>query len=1005
VTGPHPARRCAWLVAAVLLLLAAVAPVRAAEYPLLIANGTIVDGSGKQRYVGDVAVRDGRIVAVGNLDEGKAGRLIDARGLVVAPGFIDVHSHADRAFDDPAAASIEGFVRQGVTTAVIGVDGDMDLDKLGRYVALADAGQIGVNFMSYIGHNSIREAVIGGARRAPTDAELAAMQAMVREGMLRGTIGLSSGLMYLPGNYATADELVALAATTRPYGGRYDSHDRDPVNDLMPSLQECLDTARAAGVPAHPAHLKAVGSRNFGKGPEIVRLIESRIAGGEQITTDAYPYDGAATRPVIALLYPGDDARGRALALRLQAISAGKAPPSAMGALAPELAAYWQDLAPASSEYSRAVARTEQPDEGVFSWVASVGYASMRIVVSRQPEYEGRMVTELAQELGITPFELFRRLVVAEGSQAMVTLGAIQEDDVRIILRQPWTMVASDGEELNPSHPRARGTFARLLGRYVRQWQVLELEDAIHKVTGLPAAYLNLADRGRIEAGAIADIVVFDPATVIDRATWAQPGLVADGVRHVLIQGQWAVEDGRLTQSRLGRFIPFQRAGAGSRNEAQEALEFVVQKVRSVQPDTRTGFSAETEAALAEARRNVSRVTTDDDLLRVVNQFLVSLHDGHTEVRLSDAALAADRCADLPLSWLPDGLIFTDAVEQIARGDRLVELGGYDPDSLLRKFRSITPVENEDRLKYQAARRLGIGSYLRALGLVAATGHLQLVTESSSGRRTLSSVPMGPCATPATGAGVTVDFFDEASLAVFRFERFEYDKEMAAKIERFFQVVHDRRFRNVAIDLRGNDGGDSTVAFDFLQYLAEPDYRAFSVDVRISDELTAATPAFGREAMSAVFETAGLPPIAADAGHYLLPGDLVKGFMLSRLVPSASAVTTRAADRRLFMITDAGTFSSGNLFAILLRDNGIGTLVGEPTGNEINFSGSELRFPIPGTGLYLNVSSSTMIRPDASRGNAPAIEPDIPVATRRSDVAAGRDPPLDYLRSHATGAP
>jgi N-acyl-D-aspartate/D-glutamate deacylase len=182
-------------------------------------------------------------------------------------------------------------------------------------------------------------------------------------------------------------------------------------------------------------------------------------------------------------------------------------------------------------------------------------------------------VSELAAELGITPFELFRRLVVAEGSQAMVTLGAIQEDDVRVILRQPWTMVASDGEELNPSHPRARGTFARLLGRYVREWKVLELEDAIHKVTGLPAAYLNLADRGRIEAGAVADIVVFDPATVIDRATWAQPGLTADGVKHVLIQGQWAVEDGRLTPERLGRFIPFRGGGAGPGNDAHEVLE------------------------------------------------------------------------------------------------------------------------------------------------------------------------------------------------------------------------------------------------------------------------------------------------------------------------------------------------------------------------------------------------------------------------------------------------
>ncbi|MEQ8514414.1 MAG: amidohydrolase family protein, partial [Chromatocurvus sp.] len=435
---------------------------------------------------------------------------------------------------------------------------------LGRLRDLADmAGgdEIGINFLSYIGHNALRREVMGMEQRAPTPEELQAMQTLVKEAMDFGTAGLSTGLMYLPGRYAATEEIIELAKVTATYGGVYDSHTRDPVNALLASHRECLDIAAAAGVDAHPGHIKAVGEKNFGRGPELVAMIEARIAGGENITVDIYPYDGAAAAPVIHLLYPGRDAQGESLMARMQAASDMETEdPSTTEQLTVDLRQYWQDVADNEEALAQAKELTEEPADSQFSWINTVGYGSLRIVVSDNPAYEDRLVSELASELGLDPFELLRRIIAAEGDSAMVTLGAIQEADVRVILKRPWTMVSSDGQELEPKHPRGRGTFPRLLGRYVREWKVLTLEEAVYKITGLPASYLKLSDRGVLRVGAIADITVFDPNTIIDRATWAEPTLFADGVDYVFIKGQAALDNGVLKPQRHGRFIPFRNA-------------------------------------------------------------------------------------------------------------------------------------------------------------------------------------------------------------------------------------------------------------------------------------------------------------------------------------------------------------------------------------------------------------------------------------------------------------
>ena len=535
-------------------------------FDLLLLDGSVVDGTGAPPRRADVGFRDGRIAAIGDLGAANGVKRISVTGQIVAPGFIDVHSHADRAFADQQAAAMEGFLRQGVTTTVFGVDGYQGLEDLKRAAAIAAEGRSGLNFLSYIGHNAVRESVMGNAQRAPTDAELAQMKAQVREAMDFGAVGLSSGLMYLPGRYADQAELISLAKVIAPYDGRYDSHVRDPANKLIASHRECLEVGAAAGIHAHPAHMKAVGGKNFGGGDALVELVSSFRAAGHEVTVDVYPYDGAATAPVVNLLYPGTDPAGETLMKRLDPLLSGKSiPAESIAELLRDLRGYWRDSAGNPSALATARARTEQPPAGIFSWINTVGYESLRIVVSADAAYEGRLVTELAAEQGIAPFELLRRIIVAEGSDAMVTLGAILEEDVRKVLKQPWAMVASDGEELAPSHPRGRGTFARLLGRYVREWQVLSLEEAVYKITGLPASYLRLPDRGVLREGAIADVVVFDPQAIIDRATWSQPERHAAGVSHVFIGGQAAIADGVLQPHRLGHYLPFRGAGTSDR--------------------------------------------------------------------------------------------------------------------------------------------------------------------------------------------------------------------------------------------------------------------------------------------------------------------------------------------------------------------------------------------------------------------------------------------------------
>jgi N-acyl-D-aspartate/D-glutamate deacylase len=548
---------------AALLLAIALTAHAAGSLDIVLSGGRVIDGSGGISKIEDVGLRDGRVAAIGNLSQVPTRRRINVRGLIVAPGFIDVHNHADEDVVHAEYRSAPAMIHQGVTTAVWGVDGSLDLSAFRALKSQLATTGVGVNYALYIGHNGLRVRELGMADRAPTAAELARMKTAVRAAMDEGALGLSTGLMYLPGLYATTDEVVALARMVAPYQGLYDSHDRDPAFHLLDSVNECLTIARRAGIEAHVAHLKAVGIHNAGRSVDLIRLIEAARARGESVTTDVYPYDGATTRLVAEILVPP---AGSPMERDMKIAGDPQTTEDLRAKTLADLATEWRTWLADPVKRRQTRALTEQPPAGAFSWVKVVGYDSFRIIRSADAHLAGRMIVDLAAERHQSPFDVLANLLIEQGSTIKVTVGAMREDDVRALLRQLWAMVSSDGREGGlaggQGHPRYRGSFARMLAYYVRDQHVFSLEEAVHKMSGLTAAYLKLADRGSLRVGAAADVAVFDPQAIQDRSTWDDPAPYATGMRYVFVNGVVALEDGEPTGALAGRFLPFRNHSA-----------------------------------------------------------------------------------------------------------------------------------------------------------------------------------------------------------------------------------------------------------------------------------------------------------------------------------------------------------------------------------------------------------------------------------------------------------
>lgn len=517
-----------------------------AEFDLMILNGTVIDGTGKPRFRANVGVIGDRIAYVGK-GKRRAKQVVDASGLIVAPGFIDAHNHApDQAREAPTPFLNEPFLKQGVTTVVAGPDGYYSPKELRAIFATLTAKGFGTNYACYVGHNGIRSEVMGRERRKPTPDELERMKALVREGMRMGCAGLSTGLMYEPGMFSDTDEVIELAKEVRPFDGTYDSHTRNPVAEMIASEKEAIDIGKAAGIPTKLGHLKAVGLTNKGRIGEVIAMVEAARRDGVDAVADQYPYDGAGTIGLKSLiLFPDGRSEGEPSLEDVKArLRKTMADPAAKAALK---------------------SATEKGINGGFAWVKAVGYGSMRIVhAPGRAELVNQNIQLLARQRGIEPFDLIVGLLLQDGAEPLLTLGSIEEADVRELLVRPWVMIASDGDYTSDSsHPRSTGTFTRVLGHYSRDQKLLPLEEAVRKMTSLPADHLRLHDRGRILKGKIADITLFDAAKVGDRSTYAQPTLLSEGVAHVFVNGKAVLRNGVPTGLAPGRFVPRQSRPAG----------------------------------------------------------------------------------------------------------------------------------------------------------------------------------------------------------------------------------------------------------------------------------------------------------------------------------------------------------------------------------------------------------------------------------------------------------
>lgn len=999
-----------------LALLAAFSCVSPAATPTvtfdtLLIGGSILDGTGAPARRTDLGLRDGRIAAIGDLHAATATRRLDVTGLFVTPGFIDVHSHADEDMLLSEFRAAPAMIRQGVTTAVFGIDGGYSLGEFRELRSRLQRDGAGVNYLFFIGHNGIRKDVLGMANRASTDGEMQRMREQVRLAMQEGAVGLSSGLMYLPGQYASTQEVIDLTREVAPFGGIYDSHDRDPVFNLMTSVEECLEIGRRAGVATHVAHLKAVGLKNAGRTSELIEMIERSRGKGEVVTADVYPYDGASARLVAEVLVPP---QGSALATLQTSVADVNTDDSVRADALRKLVEQWRSVLRDPQQRATIKRLTEDPEPGQYSWVRAVGYDAFRIVSSRRPELVDRMISDLARERSTSAFDVLAQLIEEEGNTVRLTLGSIREEEVRQLLKQPWVMISSDGREGGVAggrgHPRYRGSFARVLAYYVREQRVLSLADAVHRMTGLPAGYLKLQDRGELREGAWADIAVFDPAKVQDHSTWDDPAAYATGVEHVFVNGEPVLDRSRPNGKLAGRYVPFRSAAAADTSssaapdcgteilnpqQARDAVAFVADRVVSAHVGSLQGMAPALREGFRQLRASITKPVAAADLALSINEVLADAADAHLRLKLTPSAEASCRQLPLSLTWSDQGLLVRSG-SAIPAGSRVLAIGKHSLDEIDGLAAASVPHENLYWAHSEFARLLPRADTLHALDLLSGEDSVDITYQPPKGSPSTQRLSLS--ATVATSRPwIGYQLWPADSTALLWLDRCDVNDEFNATLNRFVTEVRQQKIRKVAIDLRGNSGGDSGVALAILRAFGKAPPSAFSVDVRVSPELSTAQPAFDPRNMFPMLEKLGIAN-APNARSYRLPGSLVLQILAQRLPPPSQEAVSPVD---FYLLTGGNTFSSASLFAILVRDNHLGMLIGEPTGNPPSFNASEIHLDIPHLPYFLNMSTARLIRPDVDAGPAETILPDVFIPMTADALAAGSDPAVDFVRARA----
>lgn len=499
---------------------------------LLISGGQVYDGSGGKPHLADLAIRDGRIVAIGDLDDHAALRTIDARGLAVAPGFVDVHVHADDVARSPEARN---FAQMGVTTIISGNCGYSNADLDEAFARLDTAGT-GVNFGSLIGHGTIRRAVLGLEQRAPDEAELAQMRTLLREAMRAGAVGLSTGLIYVPGTFADTEELIELARVVAEFDGVYATHIRNENARVVEATEEAIRIGREAGVRVHISHLKASGKTNWGKARDVVATIRRAREAGLRVTGDQYAYDAANT--TLDVMFPDEAiADGpRAFARRVTDDADFRAE------MEDALLAKMDEVGFGDLSYCRIA---NAPNNAALCGM-TIPEATERRFATTDRRAQARLTLDL--------------VVDARGERINMIYHTMSDDDVATFMAEPWVAIASDAGILSADvkgkpHPRGAGNTARVLAHYVRETRAVSLSDAVRKMTALPAEVFGLEDRGALRVGAWADVTIFDPATVQDHATFDEPTHPPTGIHWVLVNGTPVVQRGEHTDARPGTVL------------------------------------------------------------------------------------------------------------------------------------------------------------------------------------------------------------------------------------------------------------------------------------------------------------------------------------------------------------------------------------------------------------------------------------------------------------------
>jgi N-acyl-D-aspartate/D-glutamate deacylase len=529
-------------------------------FDLVVAHGQVVDGTGSPARAADVGIRGGHVVAVGDLGASPRGRTLDASGLVVAPGFIDMLGQSEMTLlVDPRAPS---KIYQGVTTEITG-EGDSiapmsdeilakhkeDFDSLQltcdwrtfrEYFARLEKQGIGINIASYVGATQVRRVVLGEGDVQPTAAQLEAMRALVRDAMHDGAIGVSTSLLYPPAPYAKTEELVALASEAAKLGGIYATHMRDEADHEMEAIDEALRIGREAKIPVEIWHIKAAGKKNWGRMKEIVAKLDDARAHGLDVSANTYAYP-AWGNALSALLPPAAQDGGN------EKMLARLADPAQRARIKQEI------LAPTSSDWEDEWQQVPGPE----SWlVCGVDNDALRSL-------QGKTLAQLASEWHEDGLDAALDLILKDRAHTFVAVFAMNEDDIAYALEQPWVSIGVDSPGVSSdgllgkwrSHPRGFGAFPHILRKYVREEHLLTLEEAIRKFTSLPAARMHIADRGSLEPGKWADVVVFDPRTIRDVATFEDPNRYAVGMKYVLVNGVPVIEEGSMTGASPGRVI------------------------------------------------------------------------------------------------------------------------------------------------------------------------------------------------------------------------------------------------------------------------------------------------------------------------------------------------------------------------------------------------------------------------------------------------------------------